>query len=120
MFLFDRNNNSSILLAGIITLIVGVGVARFVFTSLLPFMLNDFLELTYAGILASINFVGYLSGSIFSIFIKDINAKVKYFRIGMLLCIVTTFILGITTNETAWLISRLVAGFGAAMALVVG
>ena len=30
--LLDRNNNTSILLAGIIALIIGVGVARFVFT----------------------------------------------------------------------------------------
>lgn len=120
MNLLDRNNNTAILLAGIIALIVGVGVARFVFTSLLPFMLEDFLTLTYAGILASVNFAGYLSGSIFSVFIKDINAKVKYFRLGMILCVGTTLILGITTNETIWFISRIIAGFGAAMALVVG
>ena len=118
--LLDRNNNTAILLAGILALIVGVGVARFVFTSLLPFMLDDFLELTYAGILASVNFAGYLGGSIFSVFIKDINAKVKYFRFGMFICIITTLILGITTNETIWFISRIIAGFGSAMALVVG
>ncbi len=120
MILLDRNNNAAILLAGIISLIVGVGMARFVFTSLLPYMLNDFLELTTAGILASINFMGYLSGSIFSIFIKDINTKVKFFRLGLFLCVITTFILGITTNEVIWFISRIIAGFGAAMALVVG
>lgn len=118
--LLDRNNNIAILLAGIIAIIVGVGVSRFVFTSLLPFMLEDFLQLTFAGILASVNFAGYLAGSIFAVFIKDINAKVKYFRFGIFLCIVTTLILGITTNETLWLISRVIAGFGAAMALVVG
>ncbi len=116
----NKNSNVAILIAGIFALIVGVGVARFVFTSLLPFMLDDFLELTFAGILASFNYVGYLAGSIFSIFIKDIYSKVKYFRIGMILCILTTFILGITTNEILWLISRIIAGFGAAMALVVG
>ncbi|NQY94971.1 MAG: YbfB/YjiJ family MFS transporter [Campylobacteraceae bacterium] len=120
MNLLDRNNNAAILLAGIIALIVGVGVARFVFTSLLPFMLDDFLELTFAGVLASVNYVGYLLGSIFSVFIKDINAKVKYFRFGIVLCVVTTLILGITTNEILWLISRVIAGFGAAMALIVG
>jgi len=118
--LLDRNNNAAILLAGIIALIVGVGVARFVFTSLLPFMLDDFLELTFAGVLASVNYVGYLLGSIFSMFLKDINTKVKYFRFGMVLCVVTTLILGITSNEILWLISRIIAGFGAAMALIVG
>ncbi len=116
----DRNSNKAILLAGILALIVGVGVARFAYTSLLPAMLEDFLSVKFAGILASINYVGYLSGSIFAIFIKDIYTKVKFFRLGMVLAIVTTLILGVTQNETLWIISRVVAGFGAAMALVVG
>lgn len=120
MNLLDRNNNASIILAGILALIVGVGVARFVFTSLLPPMLENYLSVTFAGVLASINYVGYLSGSIFAVFIKDINAKVKYFRIGMFLCVATTLVLGISDDDTFWLISRIIAGFGAAMALVVG
>jgi len=117
---FDKNNNFSILFAGILAIIVGIGVARFAFTSLLPFMLEDFLTLTYAGLLASFNFAGYLAGAVFSIFIKDINTKVKYFRIGMILSIVTTLILATTTNETLWLLSRVIAGFGSAMVLIVG
>jgi len=118
--LLDKNNNTAILLAGILAIIVGVGVARFAFTSLLPFMLEDFLTLTYAGVLASFNFVGYLAGAVFSIFMKDINTKVKYFRIGMVLSIITTLILATTTNEILWLVSRVIAGFGSAMVLIVG
>ena len=118
--LLDKNSNVAILLAGIIALIIGVGVARFVFTSLLPPMLEDYLTISFAGVLASINYVGYLSGSIFSVFIKDINTKVKFFRLGMFLCFITTLMLGVTTSETIWIISRVLAGFGAAMALVVG
>ncbi len=118
--LLDKNNNTAILLAGILSIIVGVGVARFAFTSLLPFMLDDFLSLTYAGILASFNFTGYLAGAIFSVFIKDINTKVKYFRLGMILSIVTTLVLATTADETLWLVSRIIAGFGSAMVLIVG
>ena len=117
---FDRNNNAAILLAGILALVVGVGVARFAFTSLLPSMLENHLSIAFAGVLASINYVGYLSGSIFSIFIKDIHAKVKFFRIGLALCVITSLLLAFTENNTVWLLSRLLAGFGAAMALVVG
>jgi len=121
MNLMDRNNNFNILLAGIIGLFIGVGVARFAYTSLLPSMLDaKALSLTFSGVLASINYVGYLSGSIFAIFIKDINTKVKYFRLGIVLCVLTTVIMGITTNEILWLLGRVIAGFGAAMALVVG
>jgi len=118
--LLDRNNNTSILLAGILSVIIGLGVARFAFTSLLPPMLDGFLSLTFAGILAAVNFAGYLSGSILSMFIKDINQKVILFRVGIVLCILTTFILGVTTNETIWFIVRIIAGLGAALAFVVG
>ncbi|MGM0519958.1 MAG: YbfB/YjiJ family MFS transporter [Campylobacterota bacterium] len=120
MNLLDRNNNIAILLAGIISVIIGLGVARFAFTSLLPPMLDGFLTVSFAGILASLNFAGYLSGSIFSMFIKDINQKVILFRIGIVLCIASTLILGLSTNETLWIIARVIAGFGAAMAFVVG
>ena len=118
--LLDKNSNVAILLAGIIALIIGVGVARFVFTSLLPPMLENYLTISFAGVLASINYVGYLAGSIFAVFIKDINTKVKFFRLGMFLCFITTLMLGVTTSDTIWIISRILAGFGAAMALVVG
>ncbi len=120
MFLFDRNNNTSILLAGILALTVGVGVARFVFTSLLPPMLDDFITISFAGILASINYAGYLSGSLFSIFIKDIHSKVRFFKIGLVLCVITSLLLGISENNIVWAVARYLAGFGAAMALVVG
>ncbi len=61
MFQFNRDNNNAILLAGIFALVVGVGVARFVFTSLLPAMLEDTITIAYAGILASINYLGLFS-----------------------------------------------------------
>ena len=118
--LLDKDSNASIILAGILALIIGVGVARFVFTSLLPPMLEDYLTVSFAGILASVNYAGYLAGSIFAVFIKDIYAKVKFFRLGMIISILTTLVLATTHNETLWLISRIIAGFGAAMALVVG
>lgn len=117
--LLNKNSNTSILLAGIITLIIGVGIARFSFTSLLPFMLEDFLTIKFAGFLASINYIGYLSGAIFAIFIKDIATKVKYFKIGLIFSVVSTLILGISSNEILWILSRAIAGFGTAMHLVV-
>jgi predicted MFS family arabinose efflux permease len=118
--LLDRNNNAAILLAGILTIFIGVGVARFSFTSLLPAMLNDYLSITDAGVLASFNFAGYLFGAVITIFMKDINIKVRYFRFGLVISVITTLILAITTNELIWLISRTIAGFGSAMVLIIG
>jgi len=118
--LLNRNHNTAILTAGILSLVLGIGIARFAFTSLLPPMLEDFLDVTTTGILASVNFVGYLSGAIFAIFIQDINTKVRYFRIGMILSVLTTAVLGLSDNQTVWMIARLIAGFGTAMGMVVG
>ena len=117
--LLDKNNNAAILLVGIISIIIGVGVARFAFTSLLPFMLEDFLSLKKAGILASFNFAGYLFGAVLIIFIKDINDKVKYFRLGIILNILSTFILVYSTNYYLWIFARVIAGLGSAYVLII-
>lgn len=119
--LLDKNNNFNILLAGIIGLFIGVGVARFAYTSLLPSMLDDkTLSLTFSGVLASTNYVGYLLGALFAVFIKDIDTKVKYFRLGLVLCVVSTAMMGVATQDMWLIVSRIIAGFGGAMALVVG
>ncbi|AXK47915.1 MFS transporter [Aliarcobacter trophiarum LMG 25534] len=118
--LFDRNNNIAILIAGIFSIIIGLGVARFAFTGLIPAMLDDYITIKFVGILASLNFAGYLGGSIFSIFIKDINFKVYLYRLGVFLAITTTFILAFSSNDTLWLIGRVLGGFAGAMCLIVG
>jgi len=120
MNLLDRDKNFNIILAGILSIIVSLGVARFAFTSLLPPMLEDNLSITFAGILASVNFAGYLTGSLLSMFIKDMYTKVKLFRIGLLFAVLSTVVLAFTTNEVIWFIGRIVAGIAAALGFVVG
>lgn len=117
--LLNKNSNHAIIIAGIMSIFIGVGIARFSFTSLLPLMLNDILTIKFAGFLASINYIGYLSGAICAIFIKDIYTKIKFFRVGLFLSIISTIILGLTTSEYLWILSRLIAGFATAMILVV-
>lgn len=118
--LLDKNDNFNIILAGILATIVGLGVARFAFTSLLSAMLKDHLDISFAGILASLNYMGYLAGAIFAIFINSLSKKVIYFRVGIVLCIATTCILAISSSDIIWLVSRFIAGFSTAMAFVVG
>lgn len=121
MNLLNRNNNFNILLAGILSIFIAVGIARFSFTSLLPQMLeSNVLSLNYSGFLASINYIGYLLGAFFAIFINTYNKKVFYLKIGVYMCVLTTITMGITTNELIWNISRVIAGFGTAMINIVG
>lgn len=108
------------MLAGIFSIIIGMGVARFAFTSLLPPMLADYLSLTQVGVLASLNFAGYLAGALFSISLKNIQTKIFFFRLGLFISITSSFVLATSHNELLWLISRTLAGFGSAMTFLVG
>jgi MFS family permease len=119
-FLLDKNNNTAIIIAGILSLVVGMGLARFAFTSFLPFMLSDFLSVERTGILASLNYVGYISGTLFAIFITNINTKVRIFRLGLILCVISCFLLGVFTNEYVWILLRITAGVGTAAVMIVG
>lgn len=114
------DDNTHIILAGISTLILGMGIARFSFTALLPSMLSNFLDVSMTGILASMNYLGYLVGAICAMFIRKDATRVILFKIGILFCILSTLILAINTNLTIWLISRLFAGIGSSFIMVLG
>ena len=118
--ILNKKSNANIIVAGIFALIIGMGVARFAFTSLLPSMLENRVDISFAGLLASINYFGYLLGAIFAIFIKEVSLKVKFFRIGLFISFFSTIVLGLQTNDFVWIVSRFVAGFGSAMLMVVG
>lgn len=118
--ILNKKSNANIIVAGIFALIIGMGIARFAFTSLLPSMLEHKLDISFAGLLASINYFGYLLGAIFAIFIKKISLKVKFFRIGLFISFFSTIALGLQTNDFVWIMSRFIAGFGSAMLMVVG
>ena len=119
-FLLDRNDNRAILLAGIFSLVVGIGVGRFAFTTLLPPMMEDLLDVRWTGYLAAANYAGYLSGALFAIFLRDINAKVLWFRVGLALSLAMALVLGLSRDLELWLVSRVIAGFATAMTMVVG
>ena len=49
---------------GFITLMVAMGIGRFLYTPLLPLMVTEYgLRTEQAGLLTSLNYVGYLAGA---------------------------------------------------------
>jgi MFS family permease len=111
---------NQIILAGVIINLVSMGIARFAYTPFLPAMLSDGLSLDAAGMIASVNYVGYLSGAVLSIMVSTPVAQKWMLRFGMILCLITTFLMGYTDSVIVWAIVRFFAGLGSALGMVVG
>ena len=107
--------------AGIFSLLLVLGVARFAYTPLLPLMQQQAgLGVAQAGWLAAVNYAGYLSGAIIASQISSLVLKDKLYRIGMVLAIVSTLVMGLTTNVVLWAISRYVAGLTSSAGMLLG
>ncbi len=107
--------------AGIFSLILVLGVARFAYTPLLPLMQQQAgLGVAQAGWLAAVNYAGYLSGAIIASQISSLVLKDKLYRIGMVLAIVSTLVMGLTTDVVLWAISRYVAGLTSSAGMLLG
>ena len=110
-----------VLSAGIFSLILALGIARFAYTPLLPIMQHQAgLGVVAAGWLAAINYVGYLGGALIASLISDMVLKDRLYRIGMILAILSTAMMGMSTDFTVWALSRFIAGFSSAAALLLG
>ena len=110
-----------VLSAGIFSLILALGVARFAYTPLLPLMQQQAgLGVAAAGWLAAVNYAGYLSGALIASRISSLVLKDRLYRIGMVLAIVSTLVMGLSTNVVVWALSRYVAGLTSAAAMLLG
>jgi len=110
-----------VLSAGVLSLILMLGIARFAYTPLLPIMQQQAgLGLSEAGWLAAINYVGYLSGAIIASLISNLILKDRLYRIGLIVAVLTTIGMGLTTNIWLWSILRFFAGLSSAAGLLLG
>lgn len=110
-----------VLCAGVFSLILAMGIARFSYTPLLPMMQAQAgLGLAQAGWLAAINYAGYLCGALIASVINDIVLKDRLYRIGMLLAVLSTVMMGMTTDIYVWAFSRFIAGLSTAAGLMLG
>jgi len=117
----EQRQRLKVLSAGIFSLVLVLGVARFSYTPLLPLMQQQAgLGVAEAGWLAAINYAGYLSGALIASLISDLVLKDKLYRIGMVVAIVCTAIMGMTTDVTIWALSRYFAGLASAAGMLLG
>lgn len=116
-----QGQRMKVLGAGIFSLLLALGVARFAYTPLLPVMQAQAgLGLAEGGWLAALNYAGYLSGALIASLISDLVLKDRLYRIGMLLAVLSTLVMGLTTDFTLWAVSRFVAGLSSAASMLLG
>lgn len=117
----EQAQRAKVLSAGIASLLLSLGVARFAYTPLLPVMQEQAgLGVTAAGWLAAVNYAGYLTGAGVAAVISDLVLKDRLYRVGMVLALVTTPMMALTTHEVLWGVSRYLAGLGSAAGMLLG
>ncbi len=110
-----------VLTAGIISLILMLGVARFAYTPLLPLMQQQAsLGISAGGWLASINYMGYFTGVLIAASISNMVLKDRLYRLGIIIAVVSTAGMAISENFWAWSVMRYFAGLSSAAGILLG
>lgn len=100
-----------VLAAGVISLVVLLGIARFAYTPLIPVMISaSVMSDISAGWLATINYAGYLCGAVLAATIGDLMLKDKLYRAGLITAIITTLAMAFTDNVYLWAFCALCQG----------
>lgn len=110
-----------VLTAGIISLVLMLGIARFAYTPLLPLMQQQAgLGTAEGGWLAAINYLGYLSGAVLASQISDLVLKDRLYRLGLIVALLTTAGMALAENIWLWALMRFFAGLSSAAGLLLG
>ncbi|WP_421864934.1 YbfB/YjiJ family MFS transporter [Motiliproteus sp.] len=107
--------------AGILSLLLTLGIARFAYTPLLPLMQQQAgLGLAEGGWLAAINYLGYFCGAVVASLISDLQLKDKLYRIGLIMAVISTAAMALTDNFWIWAFWRFIAGVAGVSGMLLG
>jgi predicted MFS family arabinose efflux permease len=117
----DQTTRLRVLAAGIFSLLLVLGVARFAYTPLLPLMQHQAgLGIDAGAWLAAINYAGYLSGAVIASLIGDVVLKDRLYRLGLVLAVLSTAVMGLSNGFALWALSRFVGGLASAAGMLLG
>ena len=110
-----------LIFTGTAALALAVGIGRFAYTPILPYMLEELnMSKTVGGLIASWNFFGYLCGSLLSI-ISFFKQKVKLvFFVSIIVSLLTTLLMSLHDNVTFFIAIRFLSGLSSAFVLIFG
>jgi predicted MFS family arabinose efflux permease len=117
--MIDTPHPLSLALGGLVALAAAVGIGRFVYTPILPFMLED-LGMTKgaAGLLASANFLGYLAGALFAATPILPGSRRRWLVLALIASSLTTGAMAVASSPVVFLILRFAGGVASAFVLV--
>jgi MFS family permease len=108
-----------VLVSGVLALVVAMGIGRFAYTPILPLMKNGAgLSDTFAGIVASANYTGYLAGALWSAQPVWRPRRLWTIRAALAGGCLTTLLMGFTASPAAWLVLRFAGGVASAFILI--
>lgn len=115
-----NKNMLTFLIGGIFSLAIAMGIGRFSFTVILPYMqsANHFSNST-AGFLATSNYLGYLVGAIVAGKMNLEHNKLLYLRLSLIISILTTALMGVSNIYLYWYVLRFASGVASAFIFVV-
>ncbi|MEE9274601.1 MAG: YbfB/YjiJ family MFS transporter [bacterium] len=110
---------AGIALGGLIALAAAMGIGRFVYTPILPFMMES-LGLTKAqgGVLASANFLGYLLGALAASAAALPGGRRGWLLAALAVSALSTELMGLSSSMEVFLGLRFVGGVASAFVLV--
>ncbi|MFO8142629.1 MAG: YbfB/YjiJ family MFS transporter [Marinobacter sp.] len=110
-----------VLAASVIAVVVMVGIARFSYTPMIPEMVDALgLSTSLVGMLATVNYAGYLTGALLITRISDLGLKVRLYQLGLVVAVVSTVLMGYTTNVWLWSILRFISGLSTSAGMLLG
>ena len=110
---------AALALAGCLALAVAIGIGRFVYTPILPYMTTGLgLGKPEAGLVASANFLGYLLGALAAAWRPVPGDARLWLLVALAASAATTGAMGLTEELGAFLVLRLANGALAALVMV--
>lgn len=110
-----------VLVASVISVVVMVGIARFAYTPMIPEMVAALgLSKSVVGLLATVNYAGYLTGAVLITRISDLALKYRLYQLGLVVAVVSTALMGYTTNVWLWSLLRFISGLSTSAGMLLG